>query len=403
VATYNHRVKEEAREHSPTVSAASLLREATGIRSWRLGRYLGTVLYVDSSWPLALILLAWALAAGYLPRSHPQWPVWERWLAGSLIAALYFLATLGRELIRAFLARALGEPADRVNVHFFGRASQAGDQPPHPLVEPVITVAGPVISLTLAAFLSLAAHLLLPPGSFLDGLFDRLAVVLAYSAGFSLLPGLPLDGGRLLRLAWWQVTKDLRAASRAAAWAGQTLAFLLVVYGALRLFQGDRLTGLWVTSAGWLLRNAAVSSFRQIVVREVMAQISAERIMSRDFTSVSPDLTLRQLMEEYVVRRYQHAYPVLDDGRLLGIVCPHDISRVDSLHWDNTSVREVMTPTSDLLVVSPEDDGNLILERLALRDLNQLPVVDRGRLAGMVSRNDVLRFLQWQTDMDMYT
>jgi CBS domain-containing protein len=180
------------------------------------------------------------------------------------------------------------------------------------------------------------------------------------------------------------------------------VAFLMVAWGVLRLFSGDFLNGLWIMSIGWFLRNAAIASYRQLIVRDAMGEVLVSRLMRDEFVAVSPDLTLADFVDNYVIRRSDHSYPVLESDRLVGIVCLHDVRKVSRPEWLTTTVRQAMTPGPQLLVVKPRDDGNTILSRMAQKDVHQLPVVDGERLVGMVSRGDLVRFLQWQTEVGMY-
>ncbi len=380
----------------------ALSRSGAGARAWRLGRVGPTNVHIEASWPVIAFLLAWTLASRHVSLDQPGWPLWQRWGAGLLTGLLYFLLVLLQELSYLRLARALGETPDRLVLYPFGRASQAGEPPLGTGPELLVTLLGPIGALAIAALAAAGQRWAAPSSPFLAAVLEYTSWAAGVQAMFRLLPGLPLDGGRLLRLIWWRISGDLRSAGRLASRVGQTLAFALVGLGAYHLFQSDWITGLWVTTGGWLLRNAAVSSQRQIVVREVMGDITAERIMERQFVSVGPDLPVRQFVDRFVVMHHQHAFPVLAGGRLLGLVSTSDLARVEPSRWEQTGVFGHMTPAADLLTVPPEADGNVILQRLAQKDLHQLPVVQDGRLVGMVSRNDVVRYLQWQTDVGMY-
>ncbi len=380
----------------------ALTRGGLGARAWRLGRVGAATVYIEAGWPVIAFLLAWTFASGHVFLDPPGWPAWQRWSAGLLTSLLYFVLVLVQELTYLRLARALGETPDRLVLYPFGRASQAGDPPLGSGPELAVTLLGPLGALGIAALAAMGRRWAEPSSPFLAAVLEYTSRAAGVQAVFRLLPGLPLDGGRLLRLVCWRISGDLRAAGRLASRVGQTLAFALVGLGAYYLFRNDWVTGLWVTTGGWLLRNAAVSSQRQIVVREVMGDITAERIMERQFVSIGPDLPVRRFVDRYVAMYHQHAFPVLAGGRLLGLVSTSDLARIDPGQWEQTRVAAIMTPAADLLTVPPEADGNVILQRLAQEDLHQLPVLEDGRLVGMVSRNDVVRYLQWQTDMGMY-
>jgi Zn-dependent protease/CBS domain-containing protein len=370
-------------------------------RAWRVARILGIDVYIDSSWLLIFILVVWTLAFGYFPAAFPHWPLWQYWVIGIATALLFFVSVLLHELSHSVVARAQGEPVARITLFIFGGAAEITEEPKTAGKEFRMAVAGPVSSFVQAAVYAVLAALVgsrTPIGA----MFHYLALINLGLGVFNLVPGFPLDGGRVLRSIVWGISHDLRRATRVASWAGQTVAFLLVFLGILFLLTGNWLNGLWFIFIGWFLRGAAISSYRQLVLRDAMADVRVSRLMSKEYAVASPDEKLEDLVETYVTRRTQHAYPVLDGDKLVGIICLHDIRKVPRDRWSTTTVREAMTPASKLLTVSPNDDGNALLARMASSDVHQLPVLENGQLVGMVTRSDVVHFLQWQTELGTY-
>lgn len=371
-------------------------------RSWRLVRIFGIDIFIDSSWVLIFLLVTWTLAAGYFPRTYANWPIQQYWLVGAATSILFFVSVLVHEISHSLVARRQGEQVDRITLFLFGGASQIAEEPKTAASEFLMALAGPIASFVQAGLYAGLRALTQPASEALGAMFYYLAVINVGLGVFNLIPGFPLDGGRVLRSLLWAVTRNMRLATRVASWAGQTVAFLMVILGVLRLFIGDWLNGLWIMSIGWFLRNAAISSYRQIIVRDAMSDVLASQLMHADFVSISPDMTIAELVDNYVIRRHEHAYPVLEGNRLVGIICLHDIRKVPRPRWTDTTVRQVMTPGPQLQVVAPRDDGNTVLARMAAKDVHQVPVVDGERLIGMVTRSDLVRFLQWQTEVGMY-
>lgn len=224
-----------------------------------------------------------------------------------------------------------------------------------------------------------------------------LAVINVSLALFNLIPGFPLDGGRVLRALIWGLSGNLRVSTRLASWAGQGIAFLFVLAGGWQILGGRWLDGLWIIFIGWFLYSAATSGYRQVLTRERLRAIRVGDLMTVDFATVSGDLTLRQLVDGYVSRRREHAYAVADAGLLRGIICLHDVGAVPRERLPYTRVCDVMTPWERLEAVSPGDDGNAVLARLNARGVRQLPVVEGERLVGLLRRSDVLRYVQLRT------
>jgi Zn-dependent protease/predicted transcriptional regulator len=311
------------------------------------------------------------------------------------------VSVLLHELSHSVVAGAQGEPVARITLFIFGGASQITEEPKTAGREFLMAFAGPLSSFVQGAIYAVLAslvHRTTPVGA----MFYYLALINVGLGAFNLVPGFPLDGGRVLRSIVWGITHDLRRATRIASWAGQTVAFLLVILGVLFLLTGNWLNGLWFIFIGWFLRSAAVSSYRQMVLRDAMGDVQVSRLMSKDFAVARPDERLAELVDSFVTKRTQHAYPVLDGSQLVGIICLHDIRKVPREQWSNTSVSQAMTPAAQLLSVTPSDDGNTLLSRMASKDVHQLPVLENGQLVGMVTRNDVVHFLQWQTEQGTY-
>ncbi len=371
-------------------------------RSWRLGRILGTEMYLDPSWLVVLVLVAVTVATGYGPKDYPGWGSPAHWGLGIVTAVLGFLSVLWHEFFHVLAAKAAGRARSRKTLFPFGAAAVLPDDGDRLQTELALSLAGPLASLVLGLAIYLVYPALASGSPYLPAV-ARYAGLLNLALGaLTLVPAFPLDGGRILRSLIRHFTGNARLATRAASWSGQTVAFVLVLLGLVVLLRGDGLTGLWLTSVGWLLRNAAVSSHRESVVREVMAGVTAAELMSHDLVSVPPGLTLQELVDQHATVSPEPAYAVVDQGVLVGVVWWPDLQAVERSDWPSTTVGSVMTPYRQLKTVLPDDDGNTILTRLADESVHQLPVVRDGHLEGMVSRNDVVRFLQWQTELGMY-
>jgi len=371
-------------------------------RSWRIGRLFGINICIDSSWVLIFFLVTWTLAAGFFPLSYPQWSMLQYWYMGIVTSLLFFGSVLIHELSHSLVARAQGERVQRITLHLFGGAAQIAEEPKTAASELTMSLAGPLASFALAAIFALLRVAFRGSAEQFEGMFRYLATINLGLAIFNLVPGFPLDGGRVLRSVVWMATNDLRLATRVASWVGQTVAFLMVVSGVLLLFTGNLLNGVWIMLIGWFLRNAAISSYRQILIRDAMAEVLASQLMHRDFISVPPEMSIQKLLDDYVIAYSQHAYPVTEDSTLIGIISPLDIRKVPRDLWSVTPVQQVMTPRAELHVVAPSDDGNTILARMAAKDVHQLPVVEGTHLVGMIARNDLVRYMQWQTELGMH-
>ncbi len=226
-------------------------------------------------------------------------------------------------------------------------------------------------------------------------------------AVFNLIPGFPLDGGRIVRSILWAFTENLRRATKWASWIGQGVAWIFIIMGIAMVF-GARVpffgagfvNGLWLAFIGWFLNSAAVQSYQRVVVQDVLGGVKVSRVMRRDPPTVSAGATLSQLVDDHVMQTDDYAFPVLDNGQFVGLVTLEDVRSTPRSDWDNKSVRDVMTPADQLVVVGPDDEAADAMEKLTQRDVRQLPVVGLDRqLAGLFRRRDIVRWLQLQSDV----
>jgi Zn-dependent protease/CBS domain-containing protein len=362
--------------------------------TWRIGKVFGIDINIDSSWLIVFALVIWTLAGTYFPQQYPRWSPWLHWMVGVVTSVLFFGSVLGHELAHSLVAISQGEEVRSITLFIFGGVASIAEEPDKPLKELLMAIVGPLFSLALGLAFGILWFLtrgLIQP---LGALARYLSMANIYVALFNLIPGFPLDGGRVLRALIWGLSGNLKLATRLASWAGRGIAFLFMLGGTWQIFGGGWLDGLWLIFIGWFLYSAATSGYRQLLVKEMLEGIRAGDLMTADFATVSGGLTLQQLVDEYVLRRREHSFPVAEDGLLRGIVCLHDVQSVPRERWPYTRVSEVMTPWAELETVSPGDNGSAILARLNARDVRQLPVVEGGRLVGLLRRSDVLHYLQ---------
>ena len=381
---------------------------------FRLGHIAGVEIGVDWSLLIIFFLITFSLGMGVFPSWHPEWSAAVAWSTAVAAALLFFASVLAHELSHALVGRAMGVPINRITLFVFGGMAQMDGEPPTWRAELAMAIVGPLTSLVLGfGFLWLASTIAGPielnpdaPGETLAGL-GVLATLLMWLGPinvvlglFNLVPGFPLDGGRILRAVLWAVTGDHLRATRFASRIGQVFAWLLIAAGlvmmlGLRLpfFGGGWFSGLWLAFIGWFLNNAALMSYRQLVVREALENVPVARIMQKRFQSVSPDMPIATLVADHVMASGQRSFPVEQDDRFVGLVCLQDLQRHPRESWDKGTVGQIMTRAEAMTSLSPEQDAAEAMTVLARRDVNQLPVLDGARLVGLLRREDVLKWL----------
>lgn len=359
---------------------------ATLFRLW------GIPVRVHASWLVIFGLLAWSLSVGYFPHVLPDLPLVAHWANGFLAALLLFVSVLLHELSHSVAALRYGIPVSGITLHIFGGVSQLEREPDRPGVEVVVAVVGPLTSFAIAAVLALALRLLDPPAA-AAAIMRYLVIVNAVVGVFNLVPGFPLDGGRLLRAALWKLKGNLHWATRMASRAGSAFAFLLMGLGVLRALAGEFLGGLWFVVIGLFLHQAAAGSYQQLLLRRALGPLAVRDVMTREVIHVPPDLTVARVVEEFFWPHHVSSFPVLDGGQVVGILSLHQLRQVPRERWETTRVRELMLPLTDSLTAGPGDPLWQAFEKLSGNGLGRLAVVERGRLAGYLSVKDVAHIM----------
>lgn len=387
----------------------------------RVGRLFGIQLFIDWSWLFIFLLLTWNLYAVF-SHWHPQWEPLLRLSVAVVAAVMFFGSVLLHELAHSLVAKAHGIPVRSITLFLFGGVSSFEREPPSPRVEFVSAIVGPLTSLILGGvFLLLGSLSVAPllevaatPAEALRALGPIPTLLLwlgpinVLVGLFNLIPAFPLDGGRVLRALLWATVHNLRKATRWAAGVGQAIAWLFIVTGlamafGLRVpfFGTGVISGLWLAFIGWFLNTAAVQSYRQVVIQDLLHGVPVGRLMRTRLVTVPGDLSVSRLVNEWIMGSDERAFPVMDHDVFVGLVCLDDIRKVPSTAWEHTTVAQIMTPLERLVTVAPHDDAAEALEQLSRRDVAQLPVMDNGRLVGMLRLKDITRWLELQHDQEL--
>jgi Zn-dependent protease/predicted transcriptional regulator len=379
-----------------------------------IGKLFGIRIRVDWSWLLIFVLTTWNLSSAF-GEMHADWGMALTWGMAVAASLLFFVSVLLHELAHSLVARARGIPVRSITLFLFGGVSNIQREPHSPGAEFWMAIVGPLTSLILGGALVVLAGLSAGPLETLVSSPRQVVAALSplttllgwlgsvnFTLGlFNLIPGFPLDGGRVLRSVLWAATDDLRRATRWASWAGQGIAWLLIVAGiamvfgaSLPFFGSGVSNGLWLAFIGWFLNSASAQSYQRVVVRDILEDVEVQRVMRACPPTVPSAISVDELVHEHVMEADDHAFPVVDDGRLAGLVTLEDVRSRSRDRWDEILVREIMTPAAELVTVAPETDAAEALERLMARDVRQLPVMENGSLSGCLRRRDIVKWLQ---------
>ena len=360
--------------------------------SFKLGTLAGIDIRIHYTWLLALFLIAWSLALGYFPMSGDSAGSATYWVLGVIAALLLFASVLVHELGHSLVAGSRGLHVDNITLFIFGGVSNITREANSAKDEFLVAVVGPLISLILAAVFW-AIGLLLPPASAVSALLSYLAYTNLLLGLFNIVPGFPLDGGRVLLALIWGAAGDMSRATRIASYVGQAVAFVLIAWGVVRVLSGDVVGGIWIAFIGWFLNNGAEASRQEATLRTTLAGVPVTRVMDGAPERLSPALPVSEFVIEHALRRGQRAMPVADDGHLVGIMSITDARHLSQADWSSTTVGDVMT-RAPLKTLGPNADLAAALELMVENDVHQVPVVQGDTLLGMLSRADVMRYMQ---------
>jgi len=354
---------------------------------------------VDASWLIIFLLVLWSLAAGYFPQQFPGqgWGVYL--FVGVVSTLLFFASVLVHELSHAMVGNRLGEQVRRITLFLFGGMAHLSGEPRSPAAEFKIAVVGPLTSVVLGAVFLLAARAAaaLGVGALWIAMFRYLGFINIALAVFNLLPGYPLDGGRLLRAFFWSRSGDLQSATaRAADWSGG-IAIGLMVLGALQIFSGGLIGGLWLIFIAMFLRGAAQAGYHSVLVERALGGAQVRDLMVEEPFSVGSALSLAEAVDEAFLRHGVTGFPVVDDGAVRGILSLSDVRRVAASERAQRSVGEVMRPLDDSICISPDATIAAALRQMSEADSGRLLVIGDGKLRGFITRSGIARFIQLRT------
>jgi Zn-dependent protease len=364
-----------------------------------LGQIWGIPIGINISWFLVFGLITISLSTGYFPTTYPQLSNTSTLVLGFLTSLLFFGSVLAHELGHSFVALREKLPVKGITLFIFGGIAQIGQEPRSPGAEFRIAIAGPLTSIGLAAlfgglwFASQDIVALAAPSLYLA----RLNLILAV---FNMIPGFPLDGGRVLRALVWWWTKNYTRATQIAAAGGQIVAFGFIGLGLFNMLAGRFGDGLWLAFIGWFLRNAAASATYQMNVQEKLRGLTVAQAMSRDCARVNGLTTLHQLVQERVLTSGQNCFFVVDYlGQTRGVLSLQDITRVPQSKWRFTTAEQVMKPVGRHLQFDLDMDLLAALQSMDEADVAEAPVVDQDQPVGLLSRDQILRYLRLRTEL----
>jgi Zn-dependent protease/predicted transcriptional regulator len=366
--------------------------------SFKFGRIFGVNVGVHWSWLFIFFIVTWSFAEGVMHHYYPGWDAGQRWGAGALIAGVFFLSILTHELAHAVVANRHGLEVRDITLFLFGGASNLTKEPPTPGVEFKVAVVGPLTSLALGAAFTVGWLLLRGPNHHLAAISANLALINGSLAAFNLLPGYPLDGGRVFRSIVWARGHDHLAATRTAARAGEWIAYGVIGIGVTYTLLGGFMMGIWFVLIGIFLKNASAGSYEAEMRESILAGVPVSAAMRTDVEQIAPDVSVDELVREHILAKNAGCFAV-GVGELLGLVTLSDIHKIPQGGWATTSVYCAMTPANQLATASPSDTIEDALRLLASRDVNQLPVL-RGRdFLGVITRADILTFIKVRQDV----
>jgi Zn-dependent protease/CBS domain-containing protein len=371
----------------------------------RLGRIFGIEIGLHYSWLIIAVLMATSLA-GHFGTKHPDWESAVIWTTAIMTALLFFASIILHEFSHAAVARLRGLPVRSITLFALGGVAQIGKEAADAKTEFWMGIAGPITSaliglVCLATAWSIGWTFAVEPATPLLAMLVWLGYINIGLAIFNMIPGFPMDGGRVLRAIIWWTTGNADRATRLAAGTGQVIALGFIVFGVLQFFGGAGIGGLWMVFIGWFLLSAAQATSAQVALTETFRGVKVADLMARDSTTVDGNTNLQTFVHEFLLRSGRRCFLIAEKGRFVGLITLNEAKAIPQARWPFTTVYDVMVPLERLRTVTPEAPVTEALEIIGRENIHQLPVVSNGRLEGMISRDQIMNQLLTRAELKM--
>lgn len=373
-------------------------------RGIKLFKVLGIQISLDYTWFIVFVLFAWSLSYGYFPFHHPGLPTGTYLTMGILSATLLFACVLIHEISHSVTANRLGMDIHEITLFIFGGVAQLTKEPEDAATELKIAIAGPAASLVLAVlFYASAAAVSQEVYPLLKSVLGYLALINFVLLAFNMIPGFPLDGGRIFRAIWWMRTGDINKATRVASNIGKGFAIFLIVMGFIQIFTGNFVGGLWFVFIGVFVQQAAESGYQQVVIKKALSGLKVRDLMSKPVITVDGSVSVTDAVENYFFKFHHASFPVKSDGQVAGLLTLNNVRAIEKDKWSETRVREVMNRLGPNDTMSPDDSAIDALARMMSNNngnLGRFPVVQEGQLVGIISRQDIMKMLEFKAGLE---
>jgi Zn-dependent protease/CBS domain-containing protein len=377
-----------------------------------IGKAFGIQLRLHYSWFFIFALITFALAVGYFPSVYPDWSLALKISAGLITSILFFGSVLLHELMHSVVALHEGMEIKAITLFFLGGVSEMTSEPKTAMDEFRMAGAGPLSSLVLGGIF-FGIYFLLGtqnslPFQYVSAISYYLYWINIILGVFNLIPGFPLDGGRVFRSLVWFGTKNLQRATRIASNIGRGFGFLFILIGIFSVFFGpinlgfiqlDWLNGIFLALIGWFLESAASGSYRQLLLQDMLKGHTASEVMSQDCSIVRPEISVETLVNENILSSGRRCFPVVSDEQTEGLITLRDVKAVPKDEWSTTPVRRAMTPIEKVKFVGPNDDLFTVFNTMTQNDINQIPVVYEKRVIGIIGRDNIINFINTRTEL----
>jgi len=359
--------------------------------AWQIGKIFGIPIRIHYTWLIVFGLITWSLSTFYFPKVAPQLPVASYWINGVVAAFLLFLSVAIHELAHSLVAMRYKLTIESITLFIFGGVAQIKGEPASAKAEFRIAIAGPLTSFFLAAFFFVFS--LKTTNIAFKSLFSyvyQLNLILGF---FNLIPGFPMDGGRVLRAYLWNKKKDYFYATQKASKIGQNIAIFFMVFGVFSLFMGIP-SGLWLILIGWFLYSAAYGSYQQSTLEALLQNVKVKDLMVKDLVTVSPSMSIENVINNYFLRYGYVGFPVVSEGKYLGILTLRDIKNIPESNRAQREVSEFYGRHRSQWEISPEENAILALERMIKEDVGRLVILEGEKITGMITRNGIAKYLE---------